>query len=351
MATDQNKAASGRPNENSGKGWWAAVGLGALLVANAIYKEATKYKLRGKVVLITGGSRGLGLVLARQLAKKGARLAICSRTSDQLDRARQELEGTGAQVIAFTCDVTDRSQVHSMISSIRQHYGRIDVLINNAGVIQVGPMETMNIEDYEEAMKTHFWAPLYTMLSVIPHMKQRGEGRIVNVTSVGGKIALPHMLPYSASKFALTGLSEGMRSELKKDNVLVTTVVPDLTRTGSPRSVVVKGDHEAEYAWFKIADSLPLLTQSAETAASKIIGAIEQGEAEIVLTFSGKLLDALHGAAPGFVADVMGFINEMLPEATPGGTERHPGYALETAKSKNILSSPTDKAAHKNNEY
>ncbi len=351
MATDLNKAASDSPDDRSAKGWWAAVGLGALLVVNAIYKEATKYKLRGKVVLITGGSRGLGLVLARQLAKKGARLAICSRTSDQLDRARQELESMGAQVIAFTCDVTDRSQVHSMINSIRQHYGRIDVLINNAGVIQVGPMETMNIEDYEEAMKTHFWAPLYTMMSVIPHMKQRGNGRIVNVTSVGGKIALPHMLPYSASKFALVGLSEGMRSELKKDNVLVTTVVPDLTRTGSPRSVVVKGDHEAEYAWFKIADSLPLLTQSAETAASKIIGAIEQGEAEIVLTFSGKLLDAIHGAAPGFVADVMGFINEMLPEATPGGTERHPGYALETDKSNNIFSSPTDKAARKNNEF
>src|SRR4028118_1022205 len=137
MATDQNKAASGRPNENSGKGWWAAVGLGALLVANAVYKEVTKYKLRGKVVLITGGSRGLGLVMARQLARKGARLAICARNSDQLDRARQELEGMGAQVIAFTCDVTDRSQVQSMISDIRQYYGHIDVLINNAGVISV----------------------------------------------------------------------------------------------------------------------------------------------------------------------------------------------------------------------
>jgi short-subunit dehydrogenase len=350
MAMNQQAVSAGNSPERPGKALWAAVGLGALIVANAIYKEVTKYKLRGKVVLITGGSRGLGLVLARQLARKGAKLAICSRTSDQLDRARQELEGMGAQVIAFTCDVTDRNQVHSMMSNIRQHYGRIDVLINNAGVIQVGPLETMTIEDYEEAMKAHFWAPLYTMMDVIPQMKQRGEGRIVNVTSVGGKIALPHMVPYSASKFALVGLSEGMRSELKKDNVLVTTVVPDLTRTGSPRNVQVKGDHQAEYAWFKIADSLPLLTQSAEAAAARIITAIEQGEAEVALTFSGRLLDAIHGIAPGFVADVMGFINEMLPEAGPGGTSTHKGYELETDKSRNAFTASTDKAARKNNE-
>jgi short-subunit dehydrogenase len=351
MAIKNESRLSGGSTLQTGKGWWAAVGLGALVVANAVYKEVTKYKLRGKVVLITGGSRGLGLVMARQLARKGARLAICARNSDQLDRARQELEGMGAEVIAFTCDVTDRSQVQSMITDIRQHYGQIDVLINNAGVISVGPMETMNIEDYEEAMQTHFWAPLYTMLAVIPHMKARGGGRIVNISSVGGKVALPHMLPYSASKFALVGLSEGMRSELKKDNVLVTTVIPDLTRTGSPRNVNVKGNHQAEYAWFKIADSLPLLTQSAETAASRTISAIEQGEAEIVLTFSGKLVDAIHGIAPGFVADVMGFINEMLPEAGPGSMDKVKGYQAESKKSNNFFTSSTDKAAKDNNEF
>jgi short-subunit dehydrogenase len=189
------------------------------------------------------------------------------------------------------------------------------------------------------------------MMDVIPHMKQRGEGRIVNVTSVGGKIALPHMIPYSASKFALVGLSEGMRSELKKDNVLVTTVVPDLTRTGSPRNVLVKGDHEAEYAWFKIADSLPLFTQSAEAAAARIVTAIEQGEAEVALTFSGRLLDAIHGIAPGLVADVMGFINDMLPAAGPGSTESRKGYELETDKSNNAFTAKTDKAARKNNEF
>lgn len=350
MAINQEFSSSEDASGRSGKAWWAAAGLGALVVANAIYKEATKYKLRGKVVLITGGSRGLGLVMARQLARKGARLAICARNSDQLDRARQELETMGAEVIAFTCDVTDRHQVHGMISGIRDHFGHLDVLINNAGVISLGPMETMNIEDYEQAMQTHFWAPLYTMLAVIPHMKTRGSGRIVNISSVGGKVALPHMLPYSASKFALVGLSEGMRSELKKDNVLVTTVIPDLTRTGSPRNVNVKGDHEAEYAWFKIADSIPLFTQSAETSSSKIIGAIEQGEAEIVLTFSGKLIEAIHGVAPGFVADVMGFINEMLPEAGPGGMNTVQGFQAESEKSTNFFTSSTDKAARKNNE-
>ncbi len=301
-------------------------------------------------MLITGGSRGLGLVMARQLAQKGARLVICARSEDQLERARHELSALGTPVMAIPCDITDRHQVQGMINQIRSQFGAIDVLINNAGVIQVGPVETMNLAEYEEAMNTHFWAPLYTMLAVIPHMKQRGHGRIVNVSSVGGKIALPHMVPYSASKFALMGLSEGMHSELKKDNILVTTVVPNLTRTGSPKNVTVKGDHQAEYAWFKIADSLPLFTQSAESAASRIITAIEQGEAEVTLTFSGKLAEVIHGVAPGFVADVLGFINDMLPEAGPHGTERYKGYEAESARSRNIFTKSSDQAASRNNE-
>src|SRR5204863_5194639 len=123
--------------------------------------------------------------------------------------------------------------------------------------------------------------PLFTTLSVLPAMRRQGEGRIVNISSIGGKIAVPHLLPYDASKFALTGFSEGLRAELLKDGIYVTTVCPGLMRTGSPRNADFKGQHEAEYAWFSIGDSLPGMSMSAEAAAERIVTAFRQGEAEV----------------------------------------------------------------------
>ena len=297
---------------------WAAIGAGTFLIANTIYKALNHYDLKGKVVLVTGGSRGLGLVLARQLAAKGARLAICARTPEQLGQAHIELERLGAEVMSMTVDVTDQRQVQAMIIDILEHYGTLDVLINNAGIVQVGPQENMGVNEYEQAMKANFWSALYTMLAVIPYFKEQGGGRIVNITSIGGKIAVPHLLPYTASKFALVGLSEGMNAELKKDNILVTTVVPNLMRTGSPRNVTVKGDHEAEYAWFKLADSSTFLSQSAETSAAEIIKAIEQGESEAILSATAKVATILQGFAPGWMNLLMGIANKLLlPDAVP----------------------------------
>ena len=330
---------------------WAAIGAGTFLIANTIYKALNHYDLNGKVVLVTGGSRGLGLVLARQLAAKGARLAICARTPEQLGQAHVELEGLGADVMSMTVDVTDQRQVQAMIIDILEHYGRLDVLINNAGIVQVGPQENMGVNEYEQAMKTNFWSALYTMLAVIPYFKEQGGGRIVNVTSIGGKIAVPHLLPYTASKFALVGLSEGMNAELKKDNILVTTVVPNLMRTGSPRNVTVKGDHEAEYAWFKLADSSAFLSQSAETAAAEIINAIEQGESEAILSATAKVATILQGFAPGWMNLLMGIANKLLlPDTVAGGDVSKKGYESESALSMGGPGNKSDQEAVKNNE-
>lgn len=328
---------------------WAAIGAGALFIANTIYNTLNKYDLNGKVVLITGGSRGLGLVLARQLASKGARLALCARNPEQLGQAHVELEDSGAEVISMTVDVTDERQVQKMIHDVVKHYGKLDVLINNAGIIQVGPQESMTIDDYEQAMKSNFWSALYTMLAVIPHFKNQGAGRIVNVASIGGKIAVPHLLPYSASKFALVGLSEGMHAELKKDNILVTTVVPNLMRTGSPRNVTVKGDHEAEYAWFKIADSSRLASQSAESAAETIIKAIERGESETILSTSAKVATVLQGFAPTWMNVLMSVATKLLPQSS-GNNESKKGFESESQLSL-TFGELSDRAARQNNEY
>jgi len=329
-----------------------AIGVGVLLAARAAIRKIRAYDLSDKIVLVTGGSRGLGLVIARQLVKENAKVVICARDADELERARHELAGLGADVLTVTCDLTVQAEVEEMVRQVRSRLGSIDVLINNAGIIQVGPSENMSLLEYQEAMQVHFYAPLYTMLAVVPEMKHRKEGRIVNIASIGGKVSLPHLVPYSASKFALVGLSKGMRSELAKDGILVTTVCPGLVRTGSPRNVVVKGQHQAEYAWFKMGDSLPFLSASAEDAAAQIITACKRGDAELVITVPGKALALINELFPEFSADLFSLINRFLPEPAPSGegNERLKGYESESRRSQSTFTRLSDEAAERNNE-
>ncbi|HEY0320221.1 MAG TPA: SDR family NAD(P)-dependent oxidoreductase [Pyrinomonadaceae bacterium] len=328
----------------------AAAGAGALLAGRAVARRLFGYSLRGKVVLITGGSRGLGLVMAREFASEGAKIVICARRLDELEAARADLKWRGAEVLAVPCDVTDRPQVNEMMNIVRDRFGRIDVLVNNAGVIQVGPIEVMTIEDYEEAMKTHFWGPLYASLAVLPEMRRRREGRIVNISSIGGKISIPHLVPYSASKFALTGLSEGMRAELLKDGVVVTTVCPGLMRTGSPRNALFKGKHRAEYAWFAISDSLPVTSMNAVRAARQIVAATKRGDAEVTLTIQAQLAARFHGLFPGTTADLLAIVNRLLPGAGGIGRASARGKDSQSSLAPSVLTALSEKAATKNNE-
>lgn len=329
-----------------------AAGVGLLLAARAIIRKQRAYDFQNKVVLITGGSRGLGLVIARQLAAEGAKIAICARSADQLNRAEQELKEAGADVFAATCDVTQPNDANRLIAEVTDHFGRIDVLINNAGVIQIGALGNLSLHEFYEAMDTNYYGPLHMILAVLPQMRQRRDGRIVNISSVGGKVGLPHLLPYSASKFALGGFSKGLRSELMREGLTVTTIFPGLVRTGSPRNVIVKGQHQKEYAWFKIADSLPFLTASAEEAASQIIEATRHGVAEKVITFNGRLMGILNELFPAFVTGTFGWMNYLLPKAAPDGIEnpRLRGHESESQWSQSKLAAPTDRAAAQNNE-
>jgi NAD(P)-dependent dehydrogenase (short-subunit alcohol dehydrogenase family) len=248
------------------------------------------------------------------------------------------------------CDITDRDQVEEMVRVFRQAFGRIDVLVNNAGVIQVGPMEEMTLADYQEAMRTHYWGPLYATLAVLPEMKRRRAGRIVNISSIGGKVSVPHLLPYAASNFALAGLSEGLRAELAKDGVVVTTIIPGLMRTGSPRNAFFKGRHREEYAWFKLGDSLPIASISARRAARRIVEACKYGEAEVILSLPAKLAVWFHGLFPGLTADLLGLVNRGLPGPGGIGTRRVRGKESTSPLSESWIMGLTDRAALENNE-
>ncbi len=329
----------------------AAVGVGAALIAAEAARRARAIDFAGRVVLITGGSRGLGFVLARQLAREGARLALVARTPDDLESAAAKLREEGADVLTVPCDVGNREQATDAIRKVVAHFGALDVLINNAGLIQVGPVQHMNYEDFQEAMAVHFWGPLHMMLAAIPHMHARDGGRIVNISSIGGRVAVPHLAPYSASKFALVGLSEALRTELARDKIVVTTVSPGLMRTGSPPRADVKGNHEAEHTWFEISDSLPLLTISADRAAARIIDACRYGDAELTITPQAKLAAALHGIAPGLTARLMTIVNWLLPAPVgPEGDRKKKGRDAETILTRSPLTAATRAAAERNNE-
>jgi len=328
----------------------AAVGAGAYLAARAVYRRLNEYDFRGKSVLITGGSRGLGLLLARGLAAEGARVAVCARDPHELERARADLAARGANAFVFPCDVTDRAQVRELVEVVERHFGGVDVLVNNAGVIQVGPLETMTLADFEQAMAVHFWGPLYTTLAVLPGMRARGEGRIVNISSIGGKIAVPHLVPYSASKFALAGLSDGLRAELAKDGIVVTSVFPGLMRTGSPRNANFKGQHRAEYAWFAISDSLPVSSISASRAAAQVIDACRRGQAELIISTQAQAAAKFRALFPEATADILGAVNRLLPAPGGIGRARAKGRESESALAPSFLTALSESAARRNNE-
>ncbi|MBA3553276.1 MAG: SDR family oxidoreductase [Gemmatimonadales bacterium] len=326
----------------------AVAGAAAVVAVRAARRE--EFKLRGRTVLVTGGSRGLGLALARETAAQGARVAICGRDLDALDRAESALARIAADVIAVECDVGDRAAVRAMIADVTRRLGPVDMLINNAGVIEVGPAETMKVEDYEEAMATNFWGILYPTLEVIPQMRERRSGRIVNITSIGGKLGIPHLLPYSASKFAAVGFSQGLRAELAGEGVKVVTVVPGLMRTGSPRNAIFRGRHRAEYAWFSIADSFPGLTVGAEEAARRIIAGARRGDAEVLFPLTARVAAVLNALAPDLTAGLVGLAGRLLPDPPAGDTGRRQGKESRSWLSPSWLTRLGDRAARRYNQ-
>jgi len=325
----------------------AAAGLGAWWLFRALSRPS--YSYRGRHVFITGGSRGLGLVLAREMLRRGARVAVCARDREELDLAYHDLSPRG-RVVAIECDVTQLGEVREAVATARARLGPIDVLVNNAGIIGVGPLETQTLEDFERCMRTHFWASLYTTLEVLPHMRQQKEGRIVNVSSFGGKVAVPHLLPYVASKFALVGLSHGLRAELAGTGVMVTTVCPGLMRTGSHLNAEFKGQHDQEYAWFALGNAIPGLSMSAESAARAIADAAADGQAELVLTLPAKLAVLMQAVCPELTYDLARLVHRwMLPGPGDGDTTSVRGRDSRGTLPE-FVTTFTDKAAARNNE-
>ena len=312
--------------------------------------RTVSYPLRGKVVLITGGSRGLGLVLARHICARGGNVALIARDAEELARAKSDLATRRSTVMTIQCDLLDSEQIQAAVRRVIDRFGKIDILINNAGIIEVGPLEHLMREDFERAIRLHFWAPFELISQIVPEMRIWGGGRIVNISSIGGKVAVPHMASYSASKFALTGFSDAIRAELARDNIHVTTVAPGLMRTGSHVNAKFKGRHDDEFAWFAASAGAPLISMNADRAARKILAACRRGQPSLTLTFAARKIVLGNALFPNLTGYLMKFVNRLLP-GTGGeqGNELRAGSEVPR-RTPGWMTKLADRATQKNNE-
>src|SRR5262249_31766204 len=312
--------------------------------------RTVRYSLREKVVLITGGSRGLGLVIARHICARGGNVALIARDAEELARAKSDLATRHSTVMTIPCDLLDSEQIQTAVRKAVDRFGKIDILINNAGTIEVGPLEHLMPEDFERAMRLHFWAPFDLISKIVPEMRIWGGGRIVNISSIGGKVAVPHMAAYSASKFALTGFSDAIRAELARDNIHVTTVAPGLMRTGSHVNAKFKGRHDNEFAWFAASARAPLISMNADRAARKILAACRRGQPSLTLSFTARTTILGNALFPNLTGYTMKFVNRLLP-----GTGGEQGNKSRTGsdvlqQTPEWLTRLADRATQKNNE-
>jgi NAD(P)-dependent dehydrogenase (short-subunit alcohol dehydrogenase family) len=330
-----------------------AAGAAGLVLGARALRASRAISFDGRVVVITGGSRGLGLLIARQFAREGARLVVLARDAEELQRAAVDLEEHGSVPLTIPCDIGDRAQAERAIQQVVERFGRVEVLVNDAGTIEVGPVEHMTLADFESAMRVHFWGPLYLTMAALPYLRQVRDrsARIVNISSIGGRIAIPHLLPYSASKFALTGLSDGLRAELAKDGIRVTTVLPGLMRTGSPYNAWFKGQHHSEFAWFTVMDSIPGISIDAERAASKVVEACRYGDPELAITPQARLAIIADALVPSVVARAMQLMNRLLPGAGSAiGDQARSGWQSPSRWAPSWLTRLSDRAGARNNE-
>jgi NAD(P)-dependent dehydrogenase (short-subunit alcohol dehydrogenase family) len=285
------------------------------------------FDLRDHVVLITGGSRGLGLALALEFGARGARLALCARDESELQEACRVLDEKGIKAVPFVADIRQAAETQSLLQRVMQQFGKLDILVNNAGEIQVAPLKALSREDFENSMDLMFWAPVNLSLAALPHFAERRSGRIVNITSIGGRVSVPHLLPYSCAKFALVGFSSGLAAEAKSSGIHVLTVVPGLMRTGSYLHAKFGGKSKSEFTWFGLLGNLPGLSTAADSAAKTILTALQKNQYNCTISLPAKLLVAAEALLPNTTRSMMTYVSRVLPDAS-GPTPQRTGEEL-----------------------
>jgi NAD(P)-dependent dehydrogenase (short-subunit alcohol dehydrogenase family) len=333
-----------------GAGAAVAAGVALAAIGRAVVRARRRLHLRGRVAIVTGGTRGLGLLIAEELGRRGMKVAICGRTPEAVVEAAERLRRRGVPVIAWACDLGERAQADAFVERVALAWGRIDVLVNNAGVIHVEPAQSLTLDGLEEVMRSNFWSAANMTFAALPFlMEHPGRARIGNVTSLGGRIAVPHLLGYSVSKFAMLGLSEGLAAELHRSGVLVTSILPSVMRTGSHQNAEYAGDPEREMEWFSLG-MRPLLSVDAHRAALRIVDAIEHGDPLLHVGVASAVATRLHGLAPRLFTELMRVVNRALPAPDDHPKAARRGRDIDTPLQGSKRLEAADQAARENNE-
>ena len=309
----------------------AGAAVGGVAVAALAFRALRRKPLPdGAVVVVTGGSRGLGLAIASRFARDKIRLVLASRNRAELEQAQAQLLAEhphlrSADFYLVAADLSQRSECQRLIDETISHFGRIDVLVNNAGIIEIGPLESQTLDAFDRALNINYLAALNTTWAALPYMRSqraidgsRTRARIVNIASIGGKMAVPHMLPYSAAKFALVGFSEGLHVELREKHISVTTVCPGLMRTGGEAHAQFVGNVEAEKKWFNLAANMPLVSVSAKHAANCIYRAATTNRAEITISPQAWLMARVASLCPETTQFTNAMTNRYILPKAPG---------------------------------
>ncbi|HKU44359.1 MAG TPA: SDR family NAD(P)-dependent oxidoreductase [Polyangiales bacterium] len=313
----------------------------------ALVRQKRRIPLRGAVAVVTGGGRGLGYAIARELATAGCKLALCGRDGQTIARAVWALRGRGVEVMGRACDLSDEVEARKFIDDVVEHYGRIDVLINNAAQCFVGPAVELHAQDVEYALRNIFWTQFFPTMAVLPHMRRQRAGRIVNVTSIGGKFPTPHQAAYAAGKFAATGWSETLAVELRKDGIHVSTVTPPPLSDGAPLHAHFNGRAEDEFVWFARTLTSPLRAISAQRTARAVVSAARYGDAERAVSAAAWFASRLQGSAPNLVSRVLSAVDRRLPAAGPPGVRSRMRLGMDVvADSEDARVRALGRAAH-----
>ncbi len=233
--------------------------------------------IRNKVAIVTGASAGIGLATVRDLAAAGARLVLAARSMDKLTGLVSELKAKGVEAIAVRTDMRDPLQVQAMVREAKERFGRVDILINNAGQAAAGTIADVGLGDFRQIVELNVYGPLLAMQAVIPVMKEAGGGVIVNISSMVSKMHIPGLGAYAATKAALNLLSDTARFELESDKIKVITVYPRTTATDfGKNSIGNQGLRQRQRS--QASGSVPV--DPPETVATKIVEAITQELAE-----------------------------------------------------------------------
>ncbi len=225
--------------------------------------------IQGKVVVITGASSGIGEAVARHLASLGAVISLGARRKDKIDKLADDIKAAGGKAAAFETDVTKREQVEALIKNTVDAFGRIDVVFNNAGLMPLSPLENQHVDEWEKMIDTNLKGVLYGISAALPFFKEQKSGHFINVSSVAGHKVHPGGAVYSATKFAVRALTEGLRQEVKPYNIRTTIISPGAIKTELPDHIT---DEQAKSGMKDMAD----IAIAPESIARAVAYAIEQ---------------------------------------------------------------------------